>query len=58
MTPWAVLSIWKSIKGQGTGAHSWFGISPVDICIETFQTTNIYCKRMGLILVEKSLCPI
>lgn len=45
MTPWAVLSIWKSIKGQGTPAHSRFGISSVEICIETLQTTETYCKN-------------
>lgn len=45
MTPWAVLSIRKSIKGQGTPAHSWFGISSIDICIETLQTRKIYCEK-------------
>ena len=45
MTPWAVLSIRKSIKGQGTPAHGWFGISLLEICIETLQTRKPYYKN-------------
>lgn len=45
MTPWAVLSIRKSIKGQGTPAHGWYGIFLLEICIETLQTSKLYYKN-------------
>jgi hypothetical protein len=50
--------MWKSIKGQGTSAHGWFGISLADICIETSPATNTSCPGMGLILVENNFFPI
>lgn len=60
MTPWAVLSIRKSIKGQGTPAHGWFGISLLEICIETLQTRKPYYKnpRWGSSWWRKNLYPI